>query len=304
MPGHLIHIGFPKAGSTALAAWFDAHPQMTHAPNGLGGFYSAFALAAYAAGSGPEPLWHVTSGESLSFPRLSDAAPARDPSRPARDRSLTDSRERVCRMLRALTGEATILIVTRGFRTAMLSGYSQYLKGGGRDRATELRPDPAVIAEALDYDAVVALYEEAFGRERVIVLPFELLREDPAAFVGALEARLGLRPGTAPPLEVRNPSLTPAGRVWQRRMTLAAGLVARVLPARLGERLLAGLARLGTEDRLLRPLELLGQIAPGAAEERVEVPDDVLAALRGRAASLHGRRFYDRFAAEYLNDER
>ena len=302
MPRHLIHVGFPKAGSTALAAWFDAHPQLAHAPNGLGGVYHAFDLAAYAAGSGPEPLWHVTSAESLSFPRLSDNAPLRAPGSPARARSLTDSRERACRMLRALAGDATVLVVTRGFRGAMVSGYSQYLKSGGRVAARRLRPDPAVIAEALDYDAVVALYEETFGRDRVIVLPFELLRDDPAAFVGALDERLGLDPRAAPPPEVRNPSLSPGGLVWQRRLTLAAGLVTRALPARLGERVLGRLSRLGTEDRLRRPLELIERVVPGSRSLPVEVPDDVLDALRGRAASLRERPFYDRFASEYLNE--
>jgi len=300
MPGHLIHIGFPKAGSTALGAWFDAHPQMAHAPNGVGGFYHAFDLAAYGAGSEPEPLWHVTSGESLSFPRLTDAAPS--VGTPPRARSLTESRARVCRMLRALAGDATILIVTRGFRGAMLSGYSQYLKSGGRRAARELRPDPAVIAEALDYDAVVALYEETFGAERVIVLPYELLRDDPAAFVGALEERLGLRSGAAPPPEVRNPSLSAGGLVWQRRLTLAASLATKALPPRFANRVLSRLARLGTEDRLRRPLELVERIVPGSRSLPLEVPDDALAPLRGRAASLAGRPFYDRFASEYLNE--
>jgi hypothetical protein len=206
-------------------------------------------------------------------------------------------------MLRALAGEATVLIVTRGFRGAMLSGYSQYLRAGGRHAAAQLRPDPAVIAEALDYDGVVALYEHAFGRDRVIVLPFELLRDDPAAFVGELEARLGLEPGAAPLPEIRNPGLSPAGLVWQRRVTLAAAAVAQALPDALGRRLLTRVARLGTGDRLRRPLELVERIVPGTRGLHVEVPDAALGAVRGRASSLRSRPFYARFSSEYLNDE-
>ncbi|HEV3001351.1 MAG TPA: sulfotransferase [Solirubrobacteraceae bacterium] len=300
MPGHLIHVGFPKAGSTALGAWFDAHPQVAYAPNGLGGFYHAFDLAAAAAGAGEPPPWHVTSAESLSFPRITDDPVARARGAPARAVTLTESRERVCRMLRALYPGATILIVTRGFRGAMLSGYSQYVKTGGRGAASELRPEPDVIAEALDYDAVVALYEAAFGPERVIVLPFELLRDDAAAFARVLEERLGLEPAAAP-IAVRNPGLSPAALAWQRRLSHAVGLAARALPGRLGDRLMRAYVRLGTGERLRRPLELLARAVPGSRAAAVDVPDDVLAPLRGRASSLAGRPFYERYAAEYLN---
>jgi hypothetical protein len=300
MPGHLIHVGFAKAGSTALGAWFDAHPQMAYAPNGLGGFYHAFDLAAFAAGESDPPLWHVTSGESLTFPRVTDRQSPRAADAPVRAVTLTESRERVCRMLRALYGGATILIVTRGFRSAMLSGYSQYVKAGGRRAVTELRPDVAAVAEALDYDAVLALYEAAFGREQVIALPYELLRDDPQAFLRALESRLGLESGT--PLPVRNPALSPGALVWQRRLTLAVAVLARALPEPVGERLFGAYQRLSVEDRLRRPLELVERVVPGSRDGVPGVAPEILAALRGRAASLAGRPFYDRFASEYLND--
>jgi hypothetical protein len=303
MPGHLIHIGFPKAGSTALGAWFDAHPQLAYAPNGLGGFYHAFDLAACAAGAAEPRLWHVTSAESLSFPRLTDRRPPRPGTTPARAVTLTEGRERVCRMLTSLYAGATILVVTRGFRGAMLSAYSQYVKSGGH-----LGPDGAMpaafdeIVEALDYDAVVALYEAAFGAERVIVLPFELLRDEPAAFAGVLERGLGLRPGAAP-VPQRNPALSPAGLVWHRRLAAAVGLLAQALPAPVGHRLFARYTRLSRAERLRRPLEVLERLVPGSRDPGpIAVPDALLEHLRGRAASLAERPFYDRYAADYLND--
>jgi hypothetical protein len=304
MPGHLIHVGFPKAGSTALGAWFDAHPQLAYAPNALGGFYHAFELAAFAAGADEPPPWHVTSAEALSVPRITDDRVGQPGGVAPRAVSLTESRERVCRMLASLSPGATILIVTRGFRGALLSGYSQYVKSGGRGqaRALALAFDRTFLVEAFDYDAFVALYEAAFGAERVIVLPYELLRDDSAAFAGALERRLGLDP-VGGPITQRNPSLSPAGLVWLRRTSIIVGAVARALPARVGARLFRRYARLGRGDRLRRPLEVLERIVPGTRGAELEVSDDVLALLRGGARSLAGRPYYDRYAVEYLNDQ-
>jgi hypothetical protein len=157
------------------------------------------------------------------------------------------------------------------------------------------------VEEALDYDAVVALYEAAFGRDRVLVLPYELLRDDPAAFAAALEARLGLPAGAAP-VPLRNPALSPGAMVWQRRLTAVVGLVAKALPGPAGALVFRRYARLSREERLRRPLELLERAVPGTRDPRLEIPDHLLERVRGRASSLAGRPFYDRYAAEYLND--
>ena len=44
MTEHLIHIGYPKAGSTLLRQWFEAHPQILYASGGLAGFDSVIDL--------------------------------------------------------------------------------------------------------------------------------------------------------------------------------------------------------------------------------------------------------------------
>jgi hypothetical protein len=302
MPGHLIHVGFAKAGSTALGAWFEAHPAVAYAPNGLGGFYHAFDLAAAAARDPDPPRWHVTSAEAFTSPRISDHPSLRGAGEPSRTGSLVESRERVCRLLRDLFPGATILIVTRGFRAMAQSAYSQYVKSGGPLSAAELyargEHDPR---EYLDYDAVVELYEDAFGAENVIVLPYELMRDDPATFAGAVESRLGL-PGGAPPIPARNVALTPAALVWQRRLSAAVAGAARALPGRAGRLLFAAYVALVRGDRLRVPIELVERLVPGSRAEDLAVPVEVLERLRGRAASLAGRPFYDRYAAEYLND--
>lgn len=299
MPGHLIHVGFPKAGSTALGAWFESRPELAYAPNALAGHYHAFELASSAAAAPDPPLWHVTSAESFSAPRATD-----DPlagAAPPGVASMSEARRRVCATLAGLFPQATILVVTRGFRAILLSVYSQYVKSGGTLGPQVLaQAHGADVAELLDYDAVVAMYEEAFGAPNVIVLPYELLRDDPAAFVAQLEARLALpaRDGLVPR---RNVALSPGGLAWHRRLSVLVGAAARVLPARLGARLFRVYVALTRGDRLRRPLELVERVVPGSRDPQLSVPAELLEGFRGRAASLAGRPFYDRYASDYLN---
>lgn len=304
MPGHLIHIGFPKAGSTALGAWFDAHPQLEYAPNAIAGCHDAFGIAARAAAR-ETAGWYVTSSESLSMPRMTDDPRLRAPGAPGRRVPLPEARERVCRNLALLFADATILIVTRGFRGQVLSGYSQYVKSGGTLPLPALfSPEGRDEDEAdgwLDYDAVVALYEDVFGPENAIVLPYELLRDEPGRFLAVLEERMGLEPGAAPP-PARNRSLSPAGMYWHRRASALVLAARRPLPRRLGDRLLAEYVRRARADRLLGPVEVLERVLPGTRSSDLDVPREMLDFLRGRASGLAGRPFFDRYAAEYLNE--
>lgn len=304
MPGHLIHIGFPKAGSTALGGWFDAHPQLEYAPDAIAGCHDAFGIGARAAAR-ETAGWYVTSAENLSTPRMSDDPRLRAPAAPGRRASLPEARERVCRSLALLFPAATILIVTRGFRGQILSGYSQYVKSGGT------LPFPALFSREgrderegdgwLDYDATVALYEDAFGAEQVIVLPYELLRDEPRRFIAVLEERMALEPGAAP-LPARNRSLSPAGMYWHRRASALVLAARRALPRRAGDRLLAEYVRRTRADRLLRPVETLERVLPGTRSSDLDVPPELLDVVRGRASGLAPRPFFDRYAAEYLNE--
>ena len=44
MTGHLIHIGYAKAGSSFLRSWFAQHPQLAYAEGGIAGFPDVHAL--------------------------------------------------------------------------------------------------------------------------------------------------------------------------------------------------------------------------------------------------------------------
>ena len=300
MPGHLIHIGFPKAGSTALAAWFAAHPQVDYRPDGIGGYYGAFELAARAAGPPAEPpLWQVTSSEALSVPRTSDAPSAQEDPPPRRAVSLVESRRRVCETLRRLSPDATILIVTRGIRGRAASGYSQYVRMGGRLLPGETLAERSEPELERDPDSVIELYRDAFGPDRVIVMPYELLRDDPERFVRLLEERLGL--DASPPLPALNIALAPEAIYWYRVLSIAVAAGSRVLGRRVGGRLFRRYVALIARDRLSVLARAADRLLPGRRIP-INFPDEALERFRGDASSLAELPLYEPYAREYLND--
>jgi hypothetical protein len=301
MSRHLVHIGYPKAGSTSIGAWFAAHPRLAYVPHGIGGYRGPLDIASRAADPGAvQPEWHVTSSESLSMPRITDRPSLQDRT-DFSGAALEESRERVCSTLHALFPGATILIVTRGFRGALASGYSQYVRSGGRVGMRELYARHGeYLAGYLDFDGVASLYSEVFGAERVIVLPYELMRDDPATFVRILEERLEIEPsGVMMPARNRAPSAAAIGR-YRAVSTILAGALRPLgggLSARIWERYVGWLR----SDRSRLLADRVARVIPTRAGAAAEVPDEVLARCRGHAAALGRSPLYLAYADEYLN---
>jgi hypothetical protein len=93
----------------------------------------------------------------------------------------------------------------------MMSAYSQYARSGGEDDLFALA-EGGEGSNAWNYDHVIGLYRSAFG-DGLIVLPYELLRDDADAFVRELERRLGLSLCPAPELRL-NSALSPEELSW------------------------------------------------------------------------------------------
>jgi hypothetical protein len=286
---HLIHIGFPKAGSTSLQQWFSEHSGFRSTPHALGGYANAVVFARQeAAEDGERPIL-VTSSEALVIPGVSRNIDA-ELSHPPRIR---ERRARVCRALRDLFTESHILVVTRGFDGALRSNYSEYVRKGGTWRATDFwhRRLPVLI-DLLDYDATIDLYSKAFGRDRVIVLPFELLRDDPSGF--------GLEPsGTAPARA--NPGLSPAELHWYPRITRWVPRAARPL-GRVGGRLEQMYRDRIDGPGLLPVVRRLDRVLPIDASE-APAPGEIVERFRGRASSLATLPHFEPYADVYLNDD-
>lgn len=297
---HLIHVGYAKAGSTFLQQWFETHPQLLYSPGGIAGFYDVYALARSGALPDGDERYRVTSYEGLSAPRA-DAGDHMVDYRPdQQDPAIRQTR--VCELLRALFPNAVVLIVTRGFRSMILSSYSQYVRSGGdMDLPTlvatvlehrDPRLNALLTVEHWNYDRLVGQYRAAFGADGVVVMPYELLRDDPVAFTRALEGRLGLDPGPVERERV-NVSLSGEELAWYPRLAR----IARKVPSGRAYRLYVGAA---FTNRLRLPIRVLQRLRPAAPVNASVIPDEVLEPFRGLADSLRDDPLYAPYAADYL----
>ena len=286
--GHLIHVGFPKTGSNFLRRWFLEHPQLAYANGAIAGYRDVYGLVREAAAPRAEVRYRVTSSEALTAPHRdtgSDVYRHDDPVDPA------VGQENACAALRAIFPNAHVLIVTRGFRSMIYSSYSQYIRLGA-DVPIEALSDHPMIGAPWDYDRVIAMYEEAFGAERVIVMPWEMLRDDVDGFFRFLEGRLGLT--HFPPSPGRlNPSLSPVELYWYPRLTR---MVQR-LP--IGSRMKRVYLRGALANRFHGLIALLQRVRPGKPVTAEAIPERLIDAYRRKARTLRDNPLYARYASDY-----
>lgn len=292
MTEHLIHIGLPKAGSTYLQGWFAAHPQIGYRPGGIAGFGGIFDLAAEAVSPNDEIRWRVTSDESLSAPHADRGGERIRYEREGRS-SIAEEQARACGLLASAFRDATVLIVTRGFRSVTFSGYSQFVRTGGSETLVELLRSPP-RDHPWQYDKLLGLYRGAFGADRVIVLPFELLRDAPERFLRELEHRLGLDhfPYSSPPANV---GASAAELAWYPLLTM---LVRRV--AKAGSRADRLYDRMLYRGQLALLAHLLQRLRPQPAVTADLLDEGFLAQFRGSAECLRNEPLYQPYRADYL----
>lgn len=293
MAGHLIHVGYPKTGSTFLEDWFATHPQVAYVRHGIAGYAGSFDIARAAAAPDPAIRLRVTRELELTLPDrqaghrgLRAFAYGDDPEA---------AQQRACALLADLCPNAHILITTRGRRSLRLSAYSEYVRMGG----TMSLGGPGGVSGTARYgwnlDSVVAAYEAAFPG-RVIVLPYELLRDDADAFARVLEERFGLDHHAPEPQRV-NASLSPVELRWYPRLSRL--VIALPLPGRLRRRVVDGYVRLVLDNRLARLIAVLQRVAPAAPVTAEGLPEDPPGAQRHQAETLRGRPHYAAYAGDY-----
>lgn len=289
MTRHLIHIGYPKTGSTFLQRWFAAHPQIAYVQGGIGGFRNVYAMVAEAALARPGHRWRVTSQESFTSP-FPDAGTRSIDLSNLGDGTLGERQSRACTLLAETFPDAHVLIVTRGFRSMILSSYSQYVRvGGADDLETQIWQGGE---NPWRYDEMIAMYRARFG-DRVIVLPYELLARDPVAFRAEMERRLDVAPFDFEDTVV-NRSLSPVELRWYPRF---ARLVRRLPFRRAVSRLYLGLV---FENRLAPLIALLDRLRPARPVDGTIVTDELLEQARGLSDGLAADAVYAPFARDYL----
>jgi hypothetical protein len=283
---HLIHIGYAKAGTHFVLRWFASHPQI----HLIGDRTLAAADEARRLEGSERSGCRWTAISSEEFATAQGATGA----------DLPVAQARICAQLAASLPDAHILLLTRGFRSVLVSGYSQYVRGGGdKDFYVFRDVDPQELehaAHAWDYNYLVEIYRRAFGG-RVIALPYELLRDEPAAFVRQLETRLDV-PACEVALDRLNPALTPVELRWYPRMTRALRRAGGWLGG--GERLVRWHLR-GLRSRpwrlMARVLQLLAPAQPVTADL---IADRDVEFFRGRADVFRDDPAYAAYHREYL----
>jgi hypothetical protein len=193
-PRVVIHIGFPKAGSTWLQR--ELLPRVRNArmvprtvvrrellvPSPLA--FDARAARRAVLGRGAERV--LLSEEELAGNLHTGGLHG------------AMSKEIAERLARAFP-DAHVVILLRNQLDMIASAYKQYVEGGGTGSIHRfLRParsphkTPNFSLDFLAYDAQVRRYESLFGEDAVHVYPFEDLRRDGGAFVLRLASDLDL----------------------------------------------------------------------------------------------------------------
>lgn len=290
--GHLIHIGYPKTGSSLLRRWMAAHPQLQYADRGIAGFHNILEAAALSAAPRDGVLYHVTSSEVLALPHIFAGRRHVDYER-VKTTSMAKAQARACAMLAALFPSAHVLIITRGFRSMILSSYSQYIRSGGHASLEEAFEGGW---EAWNYDYLIHLYSDAFA-DRVIVMPYELLRDDQETFTRALENRLGLEHLAMLPDRV-NPALSPVDLAWYPRLTR----LVRSLP--VGEIIRSALYALHVHAMLTNRygglFAMLQRVHPIPPIMAADLDDKILEAFVGKAECFRNNPLFAPYHSDYL----
>lgn len=201
----------------------------------------------------------------------------------------------VAERLAELFGGARVLFTIRRQEELVTSWYLTKLRTRIKRKAFvpfeewywwERREPHLSILDDLRYARTVEVYVRLFGREAVHLVPFELLRREPAGFARACALALGVDPAPfARLLEGRreNASMSQAYfdfwrrfghllprrlvRNWARRMPMHAGPSARIV---LPETVRADIARLVAEDN--RRLAALSGLDLAALGYTLEAP--------------------------------
>ncbi|MEM6641971.1 MAG: sulfotransferase domain-containing protein [Bacteroidota bacterium] len=194
MADRLIHIGFPKTGTTYLQSSIFPH---------LGVNYVDFRTSAAI-------LNKLVYADPLDYNEVEIIEQLRDISKGVRTlfsfENLAGSpfyykglnRGLIPRSLKSL-GFSKVIITIRNQQTAIESYYRQYVVQGGTLNFLEFldlkdkRPWQSKFFNInyLKYDLILQKYVEVFGPENVLVLSQEMLRESRAAYVNKLCSFLG-----------------------------------------------------------------------------------------------------------------
>jgi hypothetical protein len=190
----VIHVGYPKTGTTTLQRhFFPSLPGcVALGPLPYGSAFRVLATNLEQADdtSFLEATWRAFlldsqgAAETLILSREGLSRP--------------EQRTRTADRLHRVAPDARIVVCIRNQRSMLRSFYSQYLKDGGTKALPDWMRD-VFDPEWLHYDLLVAAYQERFGSDRVYVTAYENFARDPQGYFDDLGAFV--RPGSGPTID-------------------------------------------------------------------------------------------------------
>lgn len=230
MSAPLIHIGFPKTGSTFLQKYFLDHPLLKYLPDQLSEYDKTGVIN---LDSFCEELDYksVLSSEQLSV--WSGGTYNGDSESDRLDYDSQQQQKYVAEALLESIPNAGILIVIRSPRSVLVSVYSQYIsKGGTEDFVSFLNRLGGKICRLYNYQYIIEMYQAVFGHNKVLVLPFELLVADSGSFLRVIEEFFEIKHHEFNPSKV-NRSIPLQFQSTIRMVSSILKKVCKMLPAEL-----------------------------------------------------------------------
>ena len=184
MSKFLIHVGYPKCGSCFLGEWFHRHPSFVFEDFKFAGFKSTSDFCKVALSERKHVKYFVIRDMIFSCPIINELHGVSN---------INEYQEKICKALYEFYPDSKILIVTRGFESTLISNYIQYVKEGGTLSFKErLIGNMQIKWIMYNYTFLIELYCRYFGKENIIVVPYELLKENSKTFLNYLEEKLGI----------------------------------------------------------------------------------------------------------------
>ena len=274
----IIHIGFPRAGSTYLQNYFSLHPDVFYDGKLPGNYRLTGVVPDIIIPQNTNATHIVISEEQFSVWNGNvDVVGVR-----FKLFDVAAHQQMTLKRLQELFPQSRILIITRGFKETVISMYAQYIKVGGVLKFSAFQKEYAVaLGEFYNYDRLIEYAQQIFGEQKVLVLPFELLQESPGKFLREIETEFDLQPQLMTN-EKMNASLNEGEVVSYRKISSVVFSAISWLPYGWQKTIYGSYVWLLYQGRL----NGLQKVFSEKAEEKKDVAEETLLSFKGKAERL------------------
>lgn len=285
----VIHIGYPKAGSTFLQQYFSAHPQITYSGNMLVNYKRTGEILVQLPENDINKTIVISEEQLSVWQGKLDIVGVK-----FLDYDIEQHQKTVAEKLHTLYPAAKILIVPRGFAAALQSTYSQYISIGGILNFNNFQQQfGSIFARFYNYNYLIPVYKQLFGDENVLILPFEWLKENPEAFTRYMEQQLAFTPLPVT-TTIYNQSLQ-AGQL-NSYLQLSNKLYRLIKPLPKGAQQLI----YGTYVYWLYQRKLNWLAGKAGLPDPLVLQDNTLQLFRGNATVFKNEQLFQPYLKEYL----